>query len=403
MPIHPAQRPAPIRTDENAFAFATMTQRVPGILRDVLDDPDLSAASQRALDDLHAALTGDALIPMLAADPAPAPDYDDWAAAYADQRARQGELHWLRGEWFFAETFIYRHLLQAVRWHETGRDPFRRHKESELAQPRFRDLLAAALERPATAQTFADQLPDLLALALWGNRVDLSHPAGTLAAGAVTPDDLLIDDRARVLPVLESGGGTVHLIADNAGTELAMDLVLIDALLAVGCAVTLHVKAHPIFVSDTTLPDVWHVLEAMQRLGSAPAALADRLRAAWDSGRWRLAAHPFWTGSRFWPQMPGALRSARGSARLVIVKGDANYRRIIDDADWPPGATLADALDGFPAPVLALRTLKSDALVGVDPARLRPLDANGPAWRSTGRYGIIQFAAPESSIEEHRS
>ena len=69
----------------------------------------------------------------------------------------------------------------------------------------------------------------------------------------------------------------------------------------------------------------------------------------------------FWnTDGRLW-ELPPRLFEVLQSARLAILKGDVNYRRATNDALWPPGASLTDAVTGFPAPVVLLRTLKSRA------------------------------------------
>jgi len=391
-------RPDPLRMD-NDFAFRTMSERVPGIIREVqAANADFSPGVQRALDRLHAMLTQDQPIPMLDARPVAPPDAADWADALRAQQARIAPLTWLHSEWFFAETFLYRHLIEAVRWHETGRDPFKFKKRTEFESEHFWALLDTAL---AVEGLLAERLGALFTLVLWGNRVDLSHPAGLLASETASDDELLVDDRDRLLDdLLPNGGampgGTVHIVADNAGTELAMDLALADALLcAEGMAVVLHVKAHPTFVSDATIGDVWTMVRALADHGGKPAKLAARLRRAWDEERLRLAAPLFWNSSRFLWDMPPDLRRAFEGARLVVIKGDANYRRAIGDAIWPDGVTFAEAMGYFPAPVAALRSLKSDTLVGVPAAITGPLDASGDEWRPTGRYGVIQYAGPD--------
>ena len=73
-------------------------------------------------------------------------------------------------------------------------------------------------------------------------------------------------------------------------------------------------------------------------------------------------------------------------------KGDANYRRATHDALWPQTASWADALAAVPAPFLALRTIKSDTLVGVDPERVHELDQEDATWRTKGTYGVAQYA-----------
>jgi hypothetical protein len=393
-------RPDPIRVGgDNEFATDTMAVRVPGIIRQVQSmNADYPDAILRRLDRLHTALTGDEPIQMLELLPAPGPDYEDWQAAYHEQRQKIDPLTWQNSEWFFAETFCYRHLIQTVRWTETGRDPFVQKKREELESARFLKLLNAALE---VEGTFAEKLPVLLSFCLWGNRVDLSHPAGDIAADALNEDEFLADDREALRRYVTADAGDrgageriVHIIADNAGTELAMDLILADLLLAGGCceAVVFHVKPFPTYVSDATVADVWNVVRTMETSGDSPAHLATRLRRAWNDERLQIATHHFWTSSRFLWEMPPALSQLFRTASLVILKGDMNYRRAVGDALWDIQPAFSTVMQYFPAPVVALRSLKSDTVVGLPTELVRRLDQNNAGWRVGGYYGVIQFA-----------
>lgn len=389
-------RPQPLRMD-NAFAHDTMKVRVPGILADVRRaNEHYSPAVLDALDRLRDALMTDKPILPLDSLPVPALDHAMWAAAYQEQqRESSAPLSWLHAEWFFAETYVNRVLMQIIRWFETGHDPFAATKRAEAASRRFDDMLRTAL---AVDQPYAEKLATFLSFSLWGNRVDLSHPAGGLSSQDPGSEDLLVDDRDAVVAYLESvqarpEGGTVHIIQDNAGTELAMDLMLADVLLSVpGQTVVLHVKYHPTYVSDTTIPDVWHVLDIIAKAGMAGAAVVARLRHAWQAGRLRFAADPFWTSSRFLWDVPAPLYEAFRHAQLVILKGDVNYRRATGDGFWPAGTTFAGVMAYVPCPVLALRSIKSDVVVGLPPEVEARLDTASPGWRTTGRYGLVQFA-----------
>jgi hypothetical protein len=75
---------------------------------------------------------------------------------------------------------------------------------------------------------------------------------------------------------------------------------------------------------------------------------------------------------------------------MVVVKGDANYRRVVGDALWPPDAPFAAAASYAPSPLLCLRTLKSDAVLGLPPGLAERLDASHPSWRVDARRGIAQ-------------
>ncbi len=386
-------RPAPIRTDSsNTFAHYSMHTRVPRILREVQElNPDYDPLILSALDALHDAIQGDAPIPML---DLPAPDYDDWAAEYQAVPSAT----WLNAPWFFAEVYFYRQMMQAVRWWETNRDPFTPKKDEELLSATLWERLDLALESHAVP--LEERLASAFKHALWGNRVDLSYAVAAAHGNTWTLDDLLVDDSLRVSQVLmQSGGmlpGGVHLVTDNAGTELAADLALVDTLLdGVTERVTLHLKLHPTFVSDATLPDVLGFLKLIGdgEHGKPARLLASRLRKALRLGRLRLAPDGYWNSSRFAWDMPPRLVKLFGSAALVIFKGDANYRRLVGDAIWPTDTPFDQVMAYFPAPVMALRTLKSDPVVGLPSgmaARLDPLDTD---WRINGKRGVIQFRA----------
>ena len=378
-------RPAPFSTDgSNPFAHRTMKVRVPKIVEEVQRlNPDYPPQVQRALEVLRVGLETDALIPMLNL---PAPDYDEWAAIY-----RPGDT-WLHTEWFYAEITLYRHIIQAVRWWETGRDPFAPKKIEEIEGSALWKFLDTVLtHEPANVE---DRLLALVQTMLWGNRIDLSFAASLAHGSTWNSEDLIADDSALAVEHLLRQRGMVHILADNTGTELAADLAFIDALLDTHLAerVIYHVKMYPTFVSDSTVEDARLFLDRLKARGGPAHALAERLRAAMNDGRLRLAPDLYWNLPRWLWDAPARLSQLFEQAALVIVKGDLNYRRATGDAIWPEDTTFAQAVDYFPAPLLALRTLKSDGLVGLRPGLADELDRVDPEWRVNGRRGVIQFA-----------
>jgi hypothetical protein len=360
-----------------------MLVRVPQILRDVLPrNPDYPAVTRDAIERLAASIEGDAPLP---APRAPAPDVVPWTIEHAK---RAGET-WLDAEWFHAELAVYRELAGASRFWETGRDPFAPAKREELESERLWERLSAAVAAPGTRE---ERLASLLDACLWGNRVDLSY---AVAAGRERRDeDLLVDDRTPAAVLLASGP-RVELVADNTGTELALDLALVDAVLEdPRSRVTLHLKAQPMFVSDALVHDVWTLIHAMRERGGAARALGDRLVAGFTARRLQLAPDPFWSGPCFLWDAPPHITSALAAASVVVIKGDANYRRLVGDAVWPADASFSDASSYVRAPVVCARTLKSDALVGLPPELQRRLDADSPRWRIDGSKGLIQLYRP---------
>ena len=103
-----------------------------------------------------------------------------------------------------------------------------------------------------------------------------------------------------------------------------------------------------------------------------------------------VQADLFWNSSRFFWEMPPPLRTRLAQARLIIIKGDANYRRLLGDSRWPTTGPVEDAIPYFPAPFVCLRTMKSDPVVGLKPGLAEVLDEEDPQWRVNGKRGLIQ-------------
>jgi uncharacterized protein with ATP-grasp and redox domains len=385
----PPGLPARIRTDaSNPFAQHTMAVRVPAILDEVLSkNPDLPPPSAQQVAALRDALRADAPLPAL---PANAPHTAEWLATLPSRAGAS----WGQCDWFFAENYAYRCLAEAVDFWQRGRDPFQPIKREEYASAGHRAALEGAARIGGDRD---DQLQQLLLASVFGNRMDLSFAAsrerGVTAAGA----DLLIDDRAAALELLGARFGPVHLVIDNAGTELSVDLVLAARLLEqLSAPLVLHVKLHPCFVSDAIAADVRWFIEAEASdarslwSGFSPEADAcrERLRSALASGQLEIAPHAFWNGPRSLWECPPELERRFSGARLVILKGDAHYRRAVGDALWAPERPFAAVTGYFPAPLLALRTLKSDPIVGLRPGLAEELDSVDARWRVNGQRAV---------------
>jgi hypothetical protein len=370
-----------------------MKVRVPKILDDVLEEnADYPLVVRSAIARLRDDIRGDAPLPPLGF---PAPDTAEWHPVPTTET-------WLQTVWFFAECYVYRSLMNAVRYWECGRDPFAPLKRRELASVAlWEGLQAVAAGLTSAAGSGATQAGELFQAlldgCLWGNRVDLSYGVGAAFGRSGQTHDLLCDHRERAVSELLRSGGDVHLVADNTGSELSMDLALCDALIGIaGARVSLHVKMHPVFVSDATASDVGDLISAMRLRGGPAGDLAARLQGAFDQGKLRVLPDFYWNGPRFLWDRPPRIAAEIDRATMVIFKGDANYRRVIGDAIWPGEATLAEATSYFPAPLLLLRTMKSDAVVGLPVGLAERLDAVDRDWRINARRGLIQRGGRDS-------
>jgi uncharacterized protein with ATP-grasp and redox domains len=297
-----------------------------------------------------------------------------------------------------------------LRYFANGFDPFSKAKKAGLASAV--GSLDALAPRVLPVMASADASALFFSIALWGNRMDLSlwqvgesgsSASGRRASGALAEgrEMLLADDSAAVLAAVAAaqaaGGRRMDLVVDNAGFELVTDLCLSEVLLASGAAsrVVLHMKAHPTFVSDAMECDLWQHLESLEADGAgghpASAAMAARWRALLEEGSLEPREDFFWAQPTPFQDMPDRIRRDLAGSALVFVKGDANYRRLLDERAWPLDTPFADVASGWPAPVCALRTLKAELGCGMSPEACARAGAEDPDWRVSGRYGVLQF------------
>jgi hypothetical protein len=154
-----------------------------------------------------------------------------------------------------------------------------------------------------------------------------------------------------------------------------------------GWRVTHHLKSAPMFVSDALIRDVKGTLTALKAHGFG--AIAGRLEAARADGTYVWVDHDFWTGPHFFDKLPLGIF---GDSNLVLLKGDANYRRVVGDYhwEWKPTTPLAAAAGYFPKPFAMLRTMKSDPVVGLRADQVAQLGREDPKWRTNGKRGVVQ-------------
>ncbi|MGC9395476.1 MAG: damage-control phosphatase ARMT1 family protein [Anaerolineae bacterium] len=417
------RNPPPLMTGEpGSFARATIVERKPEIIRRVIADnaypPEIVAALEAFRDEIaHHPIT------PLTED---APDTAFWNAHQAQYAGKT----WLEVSWYFAETYFYRRLLEATRYFQPdpwqGHDPFAKQKRAQEA---------AAIAQLATVWAQIEALPPgersvlLLHSALWGNRADLSNftirESAHRGLDAHTErDNLLIDDTEEVLAFFsqrthtcwgrsptvppnamrmparsESGQSekqidTIAFINDNVGADSLFDLALADFLLTHGWTrnVVFYLKNQPFFVSDAMPEDIRLVIQQLESAKEPIVAkLGKRLHNHRITHHLSLSTDPFWTSCLSFWELPPALRDDLARADLIILKGDVNYRRLLDDRHWPHTTPIAHADAGFPRPYLLLRTLKGEIMVGLQPGQAETLAAIELDWLINGKRGVVQF------------
>ncbi len=383
--------PPPLMTsDLGSFARSTIVERKPQIIAQALADyaypPDIVRVLHIFRDEIAAR-------PMqpLSED---APDAAEWNA----ELGRYAGKTWLEVPWYFAEVYFYRRLLEAVRYFQPGEwrgiDPFAKQKRKQEAGA-FVSLAQSWDQLEALdAGTLFEAL---LHSCLWGNRADLSNFTVQVRAQAglatrAEREHLLIDHTDRAHRLLAAGVSRVDFINDNVGLDFLFDLALADFLLAHGWTqrVIMHLKAQPFFVSDVMPADAELAIARLSEMAGTAGEMGRRLAARVSDGRLRLSTHPFWTGYGMFRDFPPELRADLAHSALVIIKGDVNYRRLLDDRHWPHHTPLDAIASYFPAPFLLLRTLKGEIMVGLEPGEAESLAALDPTWLINGKRGVIQ-------------
>jgi hypothetical protein len=324
-----------------------------------------------------------------------APDRAFWQAAWGEWAG----CPWLEVPWYLSESYAYRRILEATHYFQPGPtqsiDPYRAVKLTELEPKAAPRLLQATLrDLPSDPE---QRFETWLYSSLWGNRIDLSYIAAAQVGRAARLEDervnLLVDDAQRVWDWLAARRNlAIAFLLDNSGTELLMDLALADFLLQAGIAarIDLHLKPQPFFISDAMPQDVEASLAALEKNGDESRALAERLRACLTEGRLTLRTHWFNTSCLFYFQMPDDLNADLAATDFVFVKGDCNYRRLVGEYHWLPTVSFQQVTAYFPAPLVALRTLKCEVIVGLREGESERLNRQDPQWLTNGTRGVVQ-------------
>lgn len=383
--------PILLTSEPGSFAYNTLKVRVPKILRDTIEANEFPPDVLVRLEALYRELTS-GLIRPLEEDRPDVPEWNRLSQPYFGHT-------WLDVPWYWAEAYFYRRLLEATGYFQPGAmhgfDPFATTKQREWAP----EVAPAAVDRvlASLSEDPREQFEQLLHASLWGNRTDLSYMVAAHLGATSGPGDernnLLVDDSFMVLEHLVANeGGKVGIITDNAGTELLMDVALADFLLRTDLAseVHMHLKPQPFYVSDAMIADLANGVDALIESGGQAAKLGRRTDGHVAAGQLILETHPFYCLPLFYEEMPAGLQAALGGLNLVIVKGDANYRRLVGDRHWPPTSPFTELTAYFPAPVVALRTFKAELVVGLAPGQAEQAAAEDPNWLVNGKRGVIQ-------------
>jgi uncharacterized protein with ATP-grasp and redox domains len=383
-------------SDPGSFARKTILERKPQIIRQVIADnsyPPEIVTALKALQDEIAHMQIQPLRESVA-------DTDFWNKELSKNYAGK---NWLEVPWYFAETYFYRKLLEAVGYFQPSQrlrhDPFKKQKHEQIKS----DIRKLATEwEKLTSLTPQNRFEALLHSCLWGNRTDLSNfTVKEKGRGGLAAHEerhlILIDHTERIRNFLSNKAARIDFICDNVGSDLLADLALTDFILSQGWAEETHfnLKNQPFFVSDAMPADVMLTIDQLKKSpDTGMQNWGQRLSEYMITGRLVLDTDSFWTTCLMFRQMPTTLIQELSHSALVLIKGDVNYRRLLDDRKWPHTTRMEDVCAYFPTTFAALRTLKGEIMVGLEPGQVETLRAEDSDWIINGKRGVIQLVSP---------
>lgn len=365
-------RPKIMAATPGSFGAFTVAERLPKIVADVVAELPVEAARAPEWDRLVTAVTQGCDIDTSLL--APTTGYlDEIIAGLSGKNWR--ELP------FFDLEFLFYHAINTIAGRLTpGRDVFTKQKQKGL------ERAIQSVDLPEGPLSIGSAIN----ASLFGNTADLSQLDGKDRKKTST---LIIDERAALADRLSRpGSAPIHLVADNAGTELVADLLLVAALLHIGWSVQLHVKPWPMFVSDATIADVEVTLLAFAASRNETLRQVSAfIRQSKDQGRLGIEAPADWGEPRHLDGLSQPLLDRLCESCGVLLKGDLNYRRAFGDLAWPACTDAATAFLMPSMPAFALRVLKSELAIGTPRDQLARLERDPVDWRTSGLFAVAQF------------
>ena len=416
--------PPPISTgDPDSFAYRTIYLRKPLIINQVIENNTLTDTEIRNLinfkNDIRRGVITD---PFTSGNPqgdcpetSPLLDRGEINTWKTEIKKYSGKS-WFEIPWYFAEAYFYLRLLitygyYSPKSHNYMKDPFEPLKKKELhAETGVIDILKGILdivgdmensnEHSSGKTNRGEILKTLILFSLWGNRIDLSnyHIAQKSKGDTLIPqsNNIIIDNSEELLQKFMNAD-RIDFILDNTGQELVCDLALIRYLFNLNrdkryFQIVLHVKKAPFFISDTMKKDIDTVLRAFaeptqERIRNFGEFFSELL----DSGKLKIMEHYFWNGPLHFPDMPDDIHRSLKLSGLTVIKGDANYRRLLSDRKWKVWESMKEITDYFPASFAVLRTMKSEIAVDIKREQAKSLFNEDRDWMVNGKRGIIQL------------
>ncbi len=240
------------------------------------------------------------------------------------------------------------------------------------------------------------ELQVLLSHMLWSNKFDL-------VPEVISEERVLITDHTKEIInfISKKRPQNIDIIADNSGKELYYDLVFMDLLLRNNYSnkFVYHVKNYPYNITDTTIEDVmWAVTYLKESKITYHRNLGKRIENFMNCKRLILTTYPYSTLGFDQELSWGGINNLFEKTDLLITKGDFNYRKVVGWFYWTSQHKLEDVLGYLNVPILIIRTVKNEVLLGVENTpNLKQLETNTKDWWKKGIGGMIVLSLPSKS------
>ncbi|KAH3666699.1 hypothetical protein WICMUC_005516 [Wickerhamomyces mucosus] len=344
---------------------------------------------------------------------------------------------WLSGPWLILENYLYRLInsffLAQPLWFNY--DIFNNLKKSafESSVDGVSELAVRYYELSSNINKLDSEALKILfteftEISLWGNATDLSLLAtATLddiksiqgaEARKKSEDKILSNDLSEAWNQISQNKGRVDFVLDNTGFELYTDLIfalfLIETKLST--QVNFHTKDIPWMVSDVNIKDFYILIDELKNVEKFPLNrkeidfFINKVEYYNNIGVLNLQTSSFWTLDKdFYEINPSEIKYGGAdlykdllNSKLIIFKGDMNYRKLTGDRRWDPTTKFINSIGPLASQglkILSLRTVKADVLVGLPQGVYEKIteewgktNDNKLSWLYSGKYAVISYS-----------
>lgn len=259
-----------------------------------------------------------------------------------------------------------------------------------------------------------DTLNKIVKLSLDTNSCDLSQLGGKTIHHLLPQNVYPYEKSSFVDYFLKEGGKgnaeilpkmVVNYLVDNGSVEFFSDLTF--AFVALNLPnikeVNFYVNKLPIFVSDVIGNDYPHLMKTIRTCveglhidkdkRDAYIKSLDKINKLVENGKINIISDFVWNMPTAYRDLDIAHKGVlKQENAVLIIKGDLNFRRLVDDKNWFYTKSLENISKEFiSSSTLVIRSFKSDLVLDYKYKRYWDNNKKNRYWRENGEYGTIRF------------